>query len=323
MKHVVKLSGGRASGVTAGIIVDEHGPSAVEYIFTDTLVEHNDLYRFLIQLVGRLHGVYVEDLLPLCAALPEVYEDENGRKAALASLRGLAFERLPMLHWLADGRTPWDVFRDERMMGSTRMDPCSKHLKRLLSDRYLRSRWTPSDTVVYVGIGHHERKRLTGYWRTEKGAPVWKRGICELMLPWDFRSPLADLEGFGAAEMDAWLEAIGIRRPLLYDLGFGNNNCGGACVKAGHAAWARLLRVCRDLYLWWERKEAEFIKWIGDPRASILRDRRGGVTRPLTLRVFRHMLEGGDDATELFLFSDEGCGGGCALPDETELETAA
>jgi len=311
--HVVKLSGGRASGVTAGIVLDEHGPDNVCHIFTDTLVEHNDLYRFLIELTGRLHSVDVSDLLPLCAALPEIYDDEAARKNGLAHLRGLASERLPMLHWLADGRTPWDVFRDERMMGSSRMDPCSKHLKRLLSDRYLRAHWRPSEAIVYVGLAAHESKRYTGHWTTLLGQRRWVKGIRELMLPWDFRSPLVDLEAIGSAEMDAWLASLGVRRPRLYDLGFGNNNCGGACVKAGHAAWARLLAVCRPLFLWWERKEAEFIAWIGNPRASILRDRRGGVTKPLTLARFRQMIEHGTDLTEMLLVSDEGCGGGCAL----------
>lgn len=311
--HVVKLSGGRASGVTAGLVVEEHGADNVCYIFTDTLVEHADLYRFMLELVGLLHSVDVSDLLPLCANLPEIYEDEEGRKSGLAHIRTLAANCLPMLHWLADGRTPWDVFRDERMMGSSRMDPCSKHLKRLLSDRYLRVHWKPTDTAVYVGLAAHESKRYTGHWTALSGVRKWVPGIRELMQPWDFRSPLVDLEGIGPAEMDAWLVSLGIRRPLLYDLGFGNNNCGGACVKAGHAAWARLLRTCRALFLWWERKETEFIAWIGNPRASILRDRRGGVTRPLTLANFRRMIEVGSDLTEMLLVSDEGCGGSCAL----------
>lgn len=314
MIHVIQDSGGRMSAATKVLVTQQFGAEHVIDVFGDTVLEHNDLYRFLIEVNGHFAGVGVSDLCSSALALPQVWENEAGRKSALSDLRQETMARIPSLHWLADGRTPWDVFRDERMMGSSRMDPCSKWLKRKLIDAWRSQRFTPDTSRFYVGIAAHERKRLDGHWTTINNALVRVPGLRERMLPWVFLSPLAETEGFGPAEVDALLAGLGIRRPQLYDDGFSNNNCGGACVKAGHAAWARLLRVCRALYLWWEENEQDFIAWIKNPRASILRDRRGGKTTPLTLRDFRLRIERGDDLTALLLASDHGCGGSCALP---------
>ncbi|HET7229990.1 MAG TPA: hypothetical protein VFJ16_08315 [Longimicrobium sp.] len=343
--HVVKLSGGAASAVTAAIVAEEVGAENVHHVFTDTLIEHNDLYRFLIEFVGRLHGVDVADLLPLALALPQVWEDERGRKAALGDLRLRACARLPMLHWLSDGRHPFEVFNDVRMMGSSRVDPCSLYLKRAISDAFIAKRWTPSTAVLYVGIAHHERARFEGRWErlnprrlparlkllARLGLPadvrpdgsVFRPGIVHYMRPWECRSPLVGVPALTKPEMLGFLRSMGIEPARLYALGFPTNNCGGGCVKAGHAWWLHLLRTIPPMFFWWERNEAGFIARTGNPRASILNDRRNGMREPYTLTQFREDVERQTDLTALFLTSDEGCGGGCALPSDIELARAA
>lgn len=67
------------------------------------------------------------------------------------------------------------------------------------------------------------------------------------------------------------------------------HNCGGACVKAGQAQWAHLLRVFPDRYASWEQHEQEMRAEHGD--IAILRDRRDGVTKPLPLIVLRTRIE--------------------------------
>jgi hypothetical protein len=307
MTHVVKLSGGAASAVTDALVVEEFGAEHVQRVFTDTLIEDNDLYRFLIEWCGQMEGADVGDLLPLALALPQVWEDEGGRKAGLAHLRMRASVRLPRLHWLADGRHPFDVFFTQQMMGggSSGADPCSHLLKRVLADEYIDNRWTPGTAVLYVGIGHGERHRFLG----GKG----KVGIRNLMRPWVCCSPLVDRPSLNKAALLEFIRSLGIEPPRLYALGFPTNNCGGACVKAGHAWWIHLLNTNRPYYLWWERKEQEFRRITGKD-VAILRDRRGGRTRPLTLRRLRELVESQTDLTHLLLVSDRGCGGGCALP---------
>lgn len=89
MTSWVSLSGGVASWAAARLIIDE-GKTPV-LLFADTLIEDEDLYRFLDDAEADL---------------------------------GIPITRI------ADGRTPWEVFADVKFVGNTRVDPCSLHLKR-------------------------------------------------------------------------------------------------------------------------------------------------------------------------------------------------
>lgn len=69
-------------------------------------------------------------------------------------------------------------------------------------------------------------------------------------------------------------------------MGFEHNNCAGACVKAGQAQWRLLLEKNPELYRSWEDHEQGMRKML-QADIAILRDRRGGQTRPLTLLELR------------------------------------
>jgi hypothetical protein len=99
--------------------------------------------------------------------------------------------------------------------------------------------------------------------------------------------------------------AAGIEPPRLYKMGFHHNNCGGFCIKAGQAQFARLLTTMPERYARHERREQELRDYLGKDIA-ILRDRRGGDTKPMTLREFRERLE--HDAKAFDSFDWGGCG---------------
>lgn len=177
------------------------------------------------------------------------------------------------------GKDPWQVFFEERMMGSSRVDPCSRKLKREVLDRWIREHCDPADTLVHVGITYHEVDRMI---RIRAGYEL--RGV----------QVAADLAGDPSVTRE-WLIAACERRygfvPRLYRWGFSHNNCAGACVKAGQQEWARLLWYLPDVYAWWERNEARFQREVGT-RATILRDRRKGAEIiNLSLRAFRRRCE--------------------------------
>ena len=65
---------------------------------------------------------------------------------------------------------------------------------------------------------------------------------------------------------------------------------GGACVKAGQAQWALLLRTFPERYAEWEREEQAFREVSGKP-VSVLREVRNRITRPLTLQTLRERIE--------------------------------
>ena len=94
----------------------------------------------------------------------------------------------------------------------------------------------------------------------------------------------------GKADIIAELEASDLPFPTAYKLGLPHNNClNFGCVKGGQAYWERLLRQVPDAYARSEEREEAFRAEFGDH--SILRDRRRGETKPLSLRVFRERLQ--------------------------------
>ena len=47
MQHVVMFSGGAGSWMTAKRVAEKHGTDNLILLFADTLIEDEDLYRFL------------------------------------------------------------------------------------------------------------------------------------------------------------------------------------------------------------------------------------------------------------------------------------
>jgi hypothetical protein len=260
---VVLFSGGIASWATARRLADARGVDGMTLLFTDTMTEDEDLYRFLDEAAADIGAPLVR---------------------------------------LADGRDIWQVFRDERFLGNTRADPCSRILKRELSRRWLAEH--APDAAVAIGFDWTEVHRL------ERARAAW--------APREVLAPMVDPPYRLRAEMIADLEARGISAPRLYRLGFEHNNCGGGCVKAGQGHFAQLLSVFPARYAEWEAREQDVREHIGAD-VSILRDRAGeGPTRTLTLRGLRERIEAGQSVP---LWEVGGCG--CFEEPRAESRNAA
>ncbi len=254
MKHLVMFSGGLVSWAAGKRVVERFGAEAVTLLFADTKMEDEDLYRFL----------------------PEAARNIGAQ-----------------LVMIADGRTPWEVMRDERVIGNSQIDPCSKILKRELLNRWRDTNCSPDDTIIHLGLDWSEVNRLE---RTRSRS-----------APWRYEAPMTQAPNLSKGQMIEWLRRNGITPPRLYTMGFPHNNCGGFCIKAGQAQFALLLRTMPERYRYHEEQEQE-LKAITTGDHAILRDRSGGITRPLTLREFRERIEsqGTFDALEW-----GGCG--CAV----------
>lgn len=248
---VVMFSGGAGSWATAKRVAQARGTEGMVLLFADTLSEDEDLYRFIEQAAANVGAQLVR---------------------------------------IAEGRTPWQVMSDEKIIGNTRFDPCSKILKRQFLDRWRDTHCDPATATIYVGIDWTEHPRL--------------KAIQARTAPWRYEAPLCDPPFLSKPQIIDWLRAEGIEPPRLYAQGFPHNNCGGECIKAGQAQWALLLRTNRPRYLAREQWEAEMRLVVGDH--SILRDRTGGTNKRLTLKEFRERIEGKPD-----LF-DRDDWGGCA-----------
>lgn len=232
MHHVMFYSGGVASYISAKRLVNKYGRDAVTLLFTDTKYEHEDLYRFLDETAAFLNATLVKT---------------------------------------AEGRNPWQVFKDTKYLGNSRIDPCSRILKREQAKKWVNENCSPSTHSLYLGYAQDERHRL------ERSQKFW--------APYSVDSPLMWENNMTKQDMLTECRLDGIEPPELYSLGFPHNNCGGFCIKAGHAHFLHLLRVLPEKYAEVEAHEEELRAQLGD--VAILRDRSGGVVKPLPLKVLR------------------------------------
>jgi hypothetical protein len=261
MRHVVMFSGGVGSWAAAKRVASEHGTSNLTLLFADTMIEDADLYRFIDEAAANVGGELVR---------------------------------------IADGRTPWQVFKDKRFLGNARVGLCSKILKQDQVDGWLDANCDPTDTVVHVGIDWTEEHRLTRL-RARRGAEGW-----------DYRAPLCDAPYLDRNAVFAMLAAEGIDAPRLYRMGFAHNNCGGGCVRAGIGHFAHLYKTLPDVYAEWEANEIGLRDFLERDDIAILRDRTGGTAKPLTLTQLRSRLDTGHVPD---LFDIGGCG--CFVDDPT------
>lgn len=191
-----------------------------------------------------------------------------------------------------DGRDIWEVFRDDRFLGNSRLANCSKILKQRPARAWLDANCDPENTVICVGIDWSEAHRV----------PSIERAY----LPYVAVAPLTEPPYLDKDSILADLRSLGIQPPRLYDLGFAHANCGGGCVRAGQGQFAHLLKVMPERYAWWEEQEQSLREHL-DKNVTILRDRRGGTVTPLTLRAFRERHEAEPEQTDLLDLGGCGC----------------
>ena len=282
-KHIVSYSGGMGSFAEAKECVDRYGKENVTLLFADTLMEDIDLYRFLNETVEFL-GCELEVL--------------------------------------SHGKDVWGVFEDTKFVGNSRVDICSRVLKRDIINNYIttkygvkervyitkddgspvltktgrkqyRSSFLPKEDVeIHLGIDATEGHRLTA--------------VQERMAPWKYVSTLVE---DGIFVYKNFSEQFGIKKPRLYDLGFSHNNCGGFCVKAGLGHFKILYEMLPDRYKEHEEKEERLRRIYGTK--PFLKKTKKGETEYLYLKDYREKyLEKGDAGQ--FEFDYGGCG--CALP---------
>lgn len=266
MKYLVQYSGGVGSFAAAVECVRRYGKENVELLFADTLAEDEDLYRFLVDTQKALD-------IPL--------------------------------HRIADGRDPWQVFEDVKFLGNSRVDPCSRILKREICKKWVVERHSPEEVTIVLGIDWTEEHRVINFqrwWSPYVGiAPLTAR--------------LSDGSMYDKNRFMLWMEnELKVRRPRLYELGFPHNNCGGFCVKAGKAHFLHLLETIPARYTYHEMREREMQRKLGKDY-TILREQRNGVKSYISLTELRQRAEQ-EKQTEEGRHDWGGCGCFSDIPEE-------
>lgn len=258
-KHIVMTSGGVGSFMALEMVVKKFGAENVISLFADTKMEDEDLYRFL----DDIHDFLGIDMTLIC-----------------------------------DGRTPWEVFRDVKFIGNSRVDPCSRILKREFMDKWIEERFKPEECICYVGIDWTEKHRIDR--------------LAERKKPYVYKAPLVDeLVMVSNDKKMKFCTDRGILPPRLYRLGFSHNNCGGYCVKAGLGQFKMLFEKLPERYLEHEAMEQQLMS-ENETLRPFLRKVEDGETRYLTMKEYREeYLEGPRQLDLMDEFDLGGCG--CAL----------
>jgi hypothetical protein len=254
------FSSGIGSWAAAKRVADMHGADNTKLLFMDTKMEDEDNYRFLHEAA-----------------------DNVGSELII----------------IADGRDVFEVFKDVKFMGNSRIDPCSRILKRELADKWIADNFTPETVRVYVGIDWTEEHRFVR--------------MAARKLPWIYLAPLCDEPYIEKPGMIEAAKAEGLEPPRMYKYGFQHANCGGFCIKSGQAQFKKLYETWPDRYLEMERKEQEVYDHIGSNH-PFLKKTENGVNEYLTLREFRERYLDGPMQCDLFDWG--GCGCFSDSPDE-------
>jgi hypothetical protein len=191
---------------------------------------------------------------------------------------------------LSDGRDVWDVFMESALF-TTMGGGCkaSWELKKVPLSRFAQEHATPTGDLfdgpatIYVGFDAEEVRRQDDLRRA--------------LHPWTVEYPLTWRPVLTRCELAADLRSRGIEPPRLYSKGYKHNNCGGKCILAGIKQWAGVLEDDPEGFAYFSRREQEFLAELrhrGRPEITILKDRRGGVVRNLSLQQLRDELESGE-----------------------------
>lgn len=301
MIHINFNSGGIGSWATLKRILSVNKAADVISLFTDTLIEDRDLYRFLIETTAEAYGIKrPNELLSRCADIPDIESEADVvlRKALLAEISAEAMRLIPGLVWIIEGRTPWEIFFTVRYLGNSRIAQCSHVLKQETAGNWIRKNYGPEECKLYLGIDWTEDHR--------RAAPIrnW--------APYSVKFPMCGEPYLTKDDMLQMLDEVGIDRPRLYELGFAHNNCGGFCVRAGQGHFANLLAQFPNQFEYHERKEQEIRDYLGKD-VSMLKQVRKGSTYRLTLADLRKQIEGNGEIDR----NDIG-GCGCFVTDNDE-----
>ena len=208
------------------------------------------------------------------------YESEDTYRFIdhVVALSGVEFETL------SQGKDIWDVFMERKMMRHPRRGClASYHLKRIPLIDHALSYAEP--VTVMIGFGPDECDRVE---RLLAGNDHYE-------ITYDF--PLRWSPKWWHCDVKSELKKRGVTTwPKAYEEGMGHNNCGRRCVQGGVNYYSLLWLDRPDSFREEEVKESQFLTMLreeGRPEYTILRDRRGGTLKNMSLRQLRQELENG------------------------------
>jgi len=148
-----------------------------------------------------------------------------------------------------------EVFRRKRFLKNKNGAPCSRALKRDVLEQH-----SLPDDIFVLGYTAEEEDRLNRFIDANNSRRVL--------------TPLID-RGLTKSDCLAMIQRAGIELPMMYRLGFNNNNCIGCC-KGGMGYWNKMRQMFPSDF----QEIADIEESLG-PTAYLFRDRKTNVRFPL------------------------------------------
>lgn len=172
MQYIVNFSAGLTSWKALQRTIERHGVAHTTAVFADVKIEDADAYRFLRD-TEQHFGIEITTV--------------------------------------ADGRTPFEVWRDVKTIVINGVAPCSKILKRETVDRWVAEQFGDAPVTRVFGMDWSEVGRMVRLRAALAPVPVW--------------FPLAEAPYVDKCHISDELGKLGIAVPALYLEGFSHNNC--------------------------------------------------------------------------------------------------
>lgn len=115
-----------------------------------------------------------------------------------------------------------DVINKRKCMNTPYGAPCTRYLKKQVRKEWERKHYE-----------HH-----TYVWGYDINEKIRADRVIQAMTDFDHEFPLIE-HGLSKAECHGIADNLGLRRPIMYDMGYPNNNCIG-CVKGGMGYWNKI-----------------------------------------------------------------------------------
>lgn len=252
--HIVSFSSGLSSALTAVRVIERYGLQDTRLVFMDTLYEDDDNYRFMAEFERR-HGVEIVKI--------------------------------------TEGRTPYEVAKDEHYIPNSRVASCTRRLKIEPFRAYLATLEKP--VTVHIGYDYAEMHRCEPT-RKNYEALGYQVDFPLLWKPVEWRR-------YEQVSREDW----GIEPPRMYPMGYTHANCGGRCVKQGQGDWLRTLINFPERYAEVEAWEREMRKNEINANYTICKREVNGERVTLTLEQLRHEYEDGKTADLFSLDQSSAC----------------
>jgi len=154
----------------------------------------------------------------LIIAYTEVKEEHPDNKRFLAECEEWFGQKIEILGNDFYDRSIYRVF-EKNYIRTPKGAPCTRALKKQIRERFEK----PTDRQVF-GYTAEEQARLDRFIDANADVNIW--------------TPLIE-KGLGKEDCLAMLKNAGIELPVMYKLGYHNNNCIG-CVKGGMGYWNKI-----------------------------------------------------------------------------------